>query len=403
MKKQTVFLSMAAVLAVLSAPAFAADEAPYADRLLGNLGGMRDTLDSNGIDLNLIYNGTAWAVDGGANDGTVYEQLAEVRANVDGEKAFGIKGNSASVSFQSTLGGHPNNHVGSVEAIDNLEANPNAVRLYEAYIQQTLLNDRLTALVGVRDLNVDFVWTDMTANFIKPTFQIGQDIAQSGQNSPSIFPFTGLAATLKYTPTANTYVAGGVFDGVPQDQDHPRSMRFDLSRDDGALLIGEAGYVAHEGMTKIAVGGWTYTTTTTDLDGTGKHHTNGAYVLTSYQFYNDETAGHSVGAFARFGIADDNTMQTDWSYQAGLVGNGWVPNRPEGEIGIGITQAHNSDAYRTANAPTDESEHGFEVYYRDQLTPAIAIQPDLQYVVNPGTDTVTDDAVVAGIRLNVNF
>jgi porin len=199
------------------------------------------------------------------------------------------------------------------------------------------------------------------------------------------------------------YVIGGVFDGIPQDPDHPRSWRFDLAEDDGALLIAEGGYEANDGKNKLAVGAWGYTEETADIDGTGESNSKGAYVLTSYQVYNNEAKNRDLTAFFRFGMATEDTLQTDWSYQAGIVGTGWVSCRPEGEIGVGFTQAHNGDDYQTAAAPTDNSEHGFEIYYRDLITPAIAIQPDLQYVVNPGTDTTTDDALVAGIRLNVNF
>jgi len=406
--KRLSLLSLTALIVAATAPAFAAapdnaEQDKYGDRLFGNLGGARDALAAHGADVDLVYNGTAWALGGGAKDGTAYEQLAEARVNVDGEKAFGIKGNSASISVQHGLGGHPNNFVGSVEAVDNLEENPNAFRLYEAYIQQTFLNDKLTALVGVRDLNADFVWTEASANFIKPTFQIGQDMAQSGENSPSIFPFTGLATTLKYAAN-DLYVIGGVFDGVPQDPDHPRSWRFDLNSDDGALLIAEGGYEANEGKNKLAAGIWSYTEESPKISNPAAHdRSDGAYILTSYQLYNNEAKGRDVTGFIRFGIANGDTMQTDWSYQAGLVGTGWICGRPEGEIGVGVTQAHNGDDYRTAAAPADNSEHGVEVYYRDQVTPAIAIQPDLQYVVNPGTDTVADDAYIAAVRLNVNF
>ena len=410
MKKSTMALcSLAAILA--ATPVMAAEqETPFADRLLGNAGGVRDALANIGADVSVLYSGTAWHVDGGLKNGSNYEHLVTARLDVDGEKAYGLRGNSISVAAQSGVGGHPNTRIGSIEDIDNNAENPNAVRLYEAYVMQTFLDESLTALVGVRDLNADFVWTDMTANFIKPTFQIGQELAQTGQNGPSIFPFTGLAATLKYAPANGLYVQGGAFDGVPMDQDHARSTRVDPSREDGALLIAEAGYAPRDNsMNKIGVGVWSYTTRADDLVDTKangdpeKHHTNGAYIVSSYQFYNDEVAGRSVGAFFRYGMANDDAQQTDWNYQAGLVANGWVPGRADGEIGFGFTQAHNSDKYRSANTPTDASEHGFELYYLDQLTPAITVQPDLQYIVNPGTDTVTDDAAVVGLRVNVSF
>ena len=38
-----------------------------------------------------------------------------------------------------------------------------------------------------------------------------------------------------------------------------------------------------------------------------------------------------------------------------------------------------------------------------QLQPWLEVQPDLQYVVHPGTDPALDDALVAGVRLEISF
>ena len=81
--------------------------------------------------------------------------------------------------------------------------------------------------------------------------------------------------------------------------------------------------------------------------------------------------------------------------------------RDEGQLGFGITQAHNGDDFRaaalTADTPVDRAETTLELTYSDKLTPWLAIQPDVQYVVNPGTDKALDNALVFGARMIVDF
>jgi carbohydrate-selective porin OprB len=37
------------------------------------------------------------------------------------------------------------------------------------------------------------------------------------------------------------------------------------------------------------------------------------------------------------------------------------------------------------------------------VTPAIFVQPDLQYIINPGGDASVDNALVGGVRIGIAF
>jgi carbohydrate-selective porin OprB len=47
-------------------------------------------------------------------------------------------------------------------------------------------------------------------------------------------------------------------------------------------------------------------------------------------------------------------------------------------------------------------ETAIELFYKVQLTEFISIQPDIQYISNPGGGT-TDDAIVLGIRGKISI
>ena len=48
-------------------------------------------------------------------------------------------------------------------------------------------------------------------------------------------------------------------------------------------------------------------------------------------------------------------------------------------------------------------EIAIELTYRAEITEYLAIQPDLQYVINPGLVPGRDDAFVAGLRLELSW
>ncbi|MGH8672192.1 MAG: carbohydrate porin [Burkholderiales bacterium] len=60
-------------------------------------------------------------------------------------------------------------------------------------------------------------------------------------------------------------------------------------------------------------------------------------------------------------------------------------------------------AARDAGLPADNTETAWELTYRAQGKPWLAVQPTLQYVHNPGTDPALDDAVVLGGRFEIIF
>ena len=393
-------------------PSFVPPEAPpsYDDKLLGDGGGARAKLVDAGIDVNLHYSGDVWDVLGGGTKRiATYLDYIELRTNLDGEKLFGIKGNTISVSLIDGNGTRTNGStVGSIQGIDNNEVPSNGVRLYEAWVQQEFFDGRASLKVGIEDLNYDFDSTHISDNFLQPTMQLGQSLAGSGRNGPSTFPYDSLAARLKVKPTEETYIQAAAYDGVPGD---PRTNSGDpihLNRQDGLLLMGEVGFSRNDDMDRLAIGTWHYTRDLANLANPAvQSKAQGIYALSSYRFYQDAVKQRDLGAYWRGGAADGDTQQTNWDMQTGIVGHGWVSTRPQGEFGLGVALAHNGAAYlhaqEAAGTPSTHMESVYELYYRDSVARGITLQPDLQYIVDPGTDPDIRNAWVTGLRLDVAF
>lgn len=393
-------------------------ETPYDDNLLGSLGGAREVLSEKGVEVLLEYKADMFAVrNGGVKRGNAYLDNLDLRFDIDNEKLLGWKGNKAAVHLTNNFGGHPGGRlVGSALGIDNVEVTKDSAILYELWDDQSFLSDTLSLRAGIMDVNNEFMVTESSLNFLQPTMQMSQTFAQSGRNGPPTFPYTGVGARLKYLPTEETYVQTAVFNAMAGDPDHLYSNTH-FQFDGGALIIGEAGFTPKiegvEGKPDIlALGGWMYTQKEPDLfivdanNTAVRHRSYGAYVLSSYMFYHDK-GDRSLNAFFRPSMADGDTRQVKYAYEVGMVGKKWVPNRPDSEIGIGLTQTFNADKYRESTLAggqfAEHSEYVLDVYYRDKLMPGLSVQPDFQYFKNPGSISGVKDAMIYGLRLDFNF
>lgn len=67
------------------------------------------------------------------------------------------------------------------------------------------------------------------------------------------------------------------------------------------------------------------------------------------------------------------------------------------------TSGHFRGALRAEGGVPAPGETGFEVTFSDNLTEWLAIQPDLQWICNPGGTLTAHDAVVATLRLKASF
>ena len=77
-----------------------------------------------------------------------------------------------------------------------------------------------------------------------------------------------------------------------------------------------------------------------------------------------------------------------------------IPGRPDDSTGLYATYVDLSDS---SGAGFDDDEFALDVYYRLAVTPAVFVQPELQYIVNPSGDSSIDNALVGGIRVGVTF
>jgi porin len=135
----------------------------------------------------------------------------------------------------------------------------------------------------------------------------------------------------------------------------------------------------------------------------------------------------SVSVFGRvMDTPQGDRNLVDFSANAGVVFHNPVTNRPDDTVAIGMGYAHVSSAATSYDRdvaaynqtvqpsgyyPVRSSETYVEGTYQYQMRPWWQVQPDIQYVFNPGGGIANPDApgsrvqneLIIGVRTNVLF
>lgn len=246
--------------------------------------------------------------------------------------------------------------------------------------------------------------------------------------APPVFPMGALAVRARLSSADQQfYVQGALMDGVPGDPDNPRGTHIKLGDGDGTLSIVEFGYtpkmelplpkhtesdqgdVSINHMNKTAIGLWRYShhfddlTATDSLGNPKRRHSQGVYVLAERTLFLEKAhPSQGLTAFLRFGVADKDVHQADWSGSVGLHYLGLIDGRDDDVAGVAATVNHASDKYKKLNDAVSP-EVDVELTYQAQVKPWLAVQPTLQYIANPGMDRTLRDATVIGFRTEITF
>jgi porin len=253
---------------------------------------------------------------------------------------------------------------------------------------------------------------------------------------------------LRVQPRQDIQLQAAVFSGDPSggngsNQPAPFPNGTVFSFRGGAFFIAEASYLPSQGKDApglpgaYRIGTWYHTSSNFadqryDTSGlslanplsTGipaQHAGNsGVYGVIDQMLYRvPGTDSQGLSAFARAGGAPNDRNVINFYADGGLVYQGLFPGRPDDKIGAAAAFARVGDNARGLDAdtgmygnfyfPVRSSEAMVELMYQAQLKPWLMVQPDLQYIVNPGGGVLNPDgtlrrnAWVVGVRSLINF
>jgi porin len=157
---------------------------------------------------------------------------------------------------------------------------------------------------------------------------------------------------------------------------------------------------------RLGFGYWGHTGTIDRLDGSGTvGGTNGPYLSFDQTLWkknpDDSDDKQGLGLFLLAGYANPNVSLVNAQVSGGLQWTGLISSRPNDVAGLGAGVLCFS---RTPGTGLDEdSETTVETFYRVQISPWLYVQPDLQYVHNPGGTSSQHDALAGTIQAMIDF
>lgn len=355
------------------------------------------------VEVEAVYTADVVAtVAGGVDRRARYLDNLDLTVMADMDALIGWKGARIFVYALNNNGRIPNDGAGTVQGINNIEVVSHGPRLYEAWVEQDI-GDAVSIRAGLYDLNSEFYATETSDLLIAPPFGIGSELAATGVAGPSIFPSTALGVRVRAGLGEAGYVQAALINAHAGTWGDAGGI--DTRFREGALAIAEAGWGKD---VRLSAGVWTYTKRQDDIYATDaltgdplRRKSRGVYAMVQWP------VAAQTSFFARGGVSDGDTGPFKGGFQAGILREGILPGREESAASIGVHRGWLSKGYRAAlrdgGAVPDKSETAVELTLSDRIAPHVSVQPDVQYIFNPGGDGATRDALVLSLRMTFDF
>lgn len=419
------------------------------DTATGDWFGMRTALEDKGLEIFGGYTVEVWGnTTGGLETGSVYTGLLDFGVNLDLEKAVGWQGASMSTTWLWLSGRDASEDLaGNFLTISNI-AGFNTLRLGELWFQQTFLDEKISLRFGQLLADSEFVISDYAGTFINGTFGWPAFLYMNLPAGGPGYPMGTLGARLTLNPVDWFTFQSAVFQGNVYDQNVNRhGFRWRLDGENGFLFLNEAQarWNHHDEETGLPgqakAGMWIQTGELADTLAESTNSGNyGWYFILDQMLYREPSAelpspagrskdGKSVvdpksgksfkepirmeksdqglGWFGRLAFTKEDRNFLNFYFDAGLTYKGLIPTRDDDTLGIAFAYAQLGNTAR--NSLVDEGSVGvgaemvLEVTYQAQITPWLVIQPDIQYIINPGGTQDLNNAFVIGGRAAITF
>jgi porin len=309
-------------------------------------------------------------------------------------KLFGRHAAQAHAVLQNTYGGGLSEElIGDLQTASNIDADP-GTRLLELWVDIAPADDWSLRL-GKYDLNSEFDAIEPAGLFLSSSQGVGPDLSQSGAAGPSLFPQTAFGVRLKQRLGNSASWRAAILD-VESEPAHDSSTVFG----GGPMLALEYEQSLGAGIFKLGV--WSYTRERPRIDRPQDTELEyGAYASLQHELT------ESLAAYGRLGTANPSVDRIGLYAGGGIVSSAGLLPRCDDQLGFAIGYARNGNQWRDAAAAlstaTDAAEIALELTWQVALSDRVRLQPDLQYIINPDTNPALDDAIVAGVRIEVSF
>jgi len=332
-----------------------------------------------------------------------------------------------------TFGTSPSVFAGDVQGVSNVDARGYEVgKLMELWYQHEYPYSHANVRVGMQDVKDRFYQMEYTGLFVNKSLQLDGVFTHAGL-MPT-YPNASLGLTFHTNLTPGLYWSGGLYDGTPGATDE--YFNTSVNSSEGVLSMIEAGYASGEryteaGYWRIAAGGWYLKKEIHEMTGlptVNEKHINqaGSYRFDTWWVNRPGVGGgyamlegqliDNLGGFAKFAMGDQFVNRLYQFWTVGLHVRGLLPGRNLDEFGLALIQTRQSpyflannplmylwDGDNVVSAKALSAETIVEVTYQAKVRHWLKIQPNMQFIQNPGMSAFNAASTVMGVRMIADY
>ena len=430
--------------------------APRSSNLLGDMWGLRPSLSNYGVSLSIVETSEVFGnVTGGFQQGFGYNGLTTATLQVDTKRAFGLEGGLFNASALQIHG--PNfsaSNLGTLQTASGIEADA-GTRLWELWYQQKF-GEAFDLKVGQQSIDQEFMVSQNSGYFVNTMFGWPMLPSADMPGGGPAYPLSALGARGRIHISDTVTLLAGVYNGSPapdangdpQKRD-PYGVSFPLNG--GVLAIAELQFAYPGSGTLVQagepeplartykIGMWYDSEEFADLRhdnagllladpasaGTPEAHRGdyAFYAVADQMLWRSDDPDRNISAFIRpmFTPLQDRNLIA-FSVDAGLTMHEPFFGRDDDTAGVGVafTQVSSSASAFDGDtalynpgvlSPVRHNETVLEATYQYEVMPWWQVQPDIQYVFNPGAgivnpynpDEKVHNELVFGVRTNITF
>ena len=417
--------------------------------LTGDWWGIRNMLDDSGVEISASYtNNIAGNPVGGMTQSFAYADNFSFGMQLDFEKLIKWHGLTLTVSGLDRNGSNLSaRNIGNQFTVQQVYGTQTAV-FYGLVLEQRLLEDKVGIKLGRISTGDDFASSPLYWLYMNNGID-GNPQSLPVNTAFSTYPGSVWGARLRVDPSPEWFAMGGVYQATQLNLYRDQGLDWSMNNSDGVLMIGQVGWTPEfckpvfaaskrpDGKSvvsgKTLAEGKTLKPVPKDsaMQGLLGHYWFGAYYSPWQfaQFGSTETASNSYGFYwhadqmvwqeeagsdqgltlwSAFVLSpQQNISKLPFQVNSGIVYKGLVPTRDRDITMLGFVYGNFSDDYAgtvaTTGAGTPSYEIALEAGYRFQITKFAYVQPNVQWIINPGGTGNIPNALVLGAQMNVTF
>lgn len=398
--------------------------------LTGDWGGVRTYLENLGIDPRTeFFTESAANPIGGEAQAARYTQEIDFGANLDLDRLVGLPHGTVQITLTDDTGSSlSNDAIGNQFQVQELFVAGQSFRLPELNYQQDFFTDKISLEAGWAPVGDSFAQPMLFCAFQNAAF-CGHASAMTINSGAQNFPFAQWGAHIKVRPESTFYFATGLYQVNSNEVTPDKGLN--MLSGTGVFVPIEVGWLpdwsgALTGAYKL--GAYYNSSPTpdvlTDVNGGSAGLTGapfetregrwGTYLIvnqTIYRFRPQSRRSLRIGGLA--GMGDPETARFGYFASGGWLLQGPFSHREDDFLAMAVAYARTNprltqfqedrDAVGSGSVGIQTYESIVEIDYGAWITPWLLLQPNLQYVINPGGTGHISNAFVLGIHTDVTF